>query len=133
RKEIDNNNPPTFRTLDTISERTRTLRHAANPDSLQDRYFEQSELRSDCVPPVSSRCDFFGATIQISPTELVKRRSKERCGIVTESIYAPARSRIELRYDAPANLLVLYEDGVRGDGETSFSGMLPSRLRHLPH
>jgi len=122
---------PSLRTLDTSSERARTQRHAANQDLLQDRYFEQSELRSDCVPPVSSRCDFFGATIQISPTELVKRHSKERCGIVTESIYAPARSRIELRYDAPAHLLVLYEDGVRGDGETSIDGLPPSRLRNL--
>src|SRR6516162_681650 len=123
--------PPSPRTLDTSSDKARTLRHAANQDLLQDRYFEQSELRSDCVPPVSSRCDFFGATIQISSTELVKRHSKERCGIVTESIYAPARSRIELRYDAPAHLLVLYEDGVRGDGETSIDGLPPSRLRNL--
>jgi hypothetical protein len=91
--------PPSPRTLDTSSDKARTLSHVANQDLLQDRYFEQSELRSDCVPPVSSRCDFFGATIQISPTELVKRHSKERCGIVTESIYAPARSRIEIRYD----------------------------------
>src|SRR5262249_40394559 len=123
--------PPSPRTLDTSSDKARTLSHVANPDLLQDRYFEQSELRSDCVPPVSSRCDFFGATIQISPTELVKRHSKERCGIVTESIYAPARSRIELRYDAPAHLLVLYEDGVRSDGETSIDGLPPSRLRNL--
>ncbi len=107
---------PSLRTLDTSSERARTLRHAANQDLLQDRYFEQSELRRD----------FFDATIQISPTELVKRHRKERCGILTESIYAPARSRIELRYDAPAHLLVLYEDGVRGDGETSIDGLPPS-------
>jgi len=82
--------PPSPRTLDTSSERARTLRHAANQDLLQDRYFEQSELRSHCVPLVSSRWDFFGATVQISPTELVKRHSKERYGIVTVSIYAPA-------------------------------------------
>src|SRR5262245_40654126 len=122
---------PSLRTLDTSSERARTLRHAANQDLLQDRYFEQSELRSDCVPPVSSRCDLFGATVQISPIESVKRHSKEQCGIVTESIYAPARSRIELRYDAPAHLLVLYEDGVRGEGETTIDGLPPSRLRNL--
>jgi AraC family transcriptional regulator len=119
------------RTLDTSSERARTLRHAANRDLRQDRYFEKSELRSDCVAVASSRSDFFGATVQISPTELVKRHRKERYGMVTESIYAPARSRIELRYDAPAHLLVLYEDGVRGDGETSIDGLPPSRLRNL--
>src|SRR6516162_2676708 len=131
RKVIAMMTPPSLRTLDTSSERARTLRHAANQDLLQDRYFEQSELRSDCVPPVSAGCDFFGATIQISPADLVKRHSKERCGIVTESIYAPTRSRIEIRYDAPVHLLVLYEDGVRREGESSIDGLPPSTLRHL--
>src|SRR5260370_30049664 len=123
--------PPSPRTLDTSSERARTLRHAANQDLLQDRCCEQCESGSHCVPLVSSRWDLFGATVQIPTTELVRRHSKERYGIVTESIYARARSRIELRYDAPAHLLVLYEDGVRGDGETSIDGLPPSRLRNL--
>jgi AraC family transcriptional regulator len=50
---------------------------------------------------------------------------------VTESIYAAARSRIEIRYDAPAHLLVLYEDGVRREGETSIDGLPPSTLRNF--
>jgi AraC family transcriptional regulator len=50
---------------------------------------------------------------------------------VTESIYAPTRSRIEIRYDAPAHLLVLYEDGVRREGETSIDGLPPSTLRNF--
>src|SRR5260370_936287 len=123
--------PPSPRTPDTSSERARTLWRAANQDLLQERRLEQSQLRSDFAPAVSAGCDLFGATVQVSPIELVKRHCKERYGIVTESIYAPARSRIELRYDAPAHLLVLYEDGVRGDGETSIDGLPPSRLRNL--
>jgi AraC family transcriptional regulator len=98
---------------------------------LHERYFEQSKLRSDFVPVVSAGCDLFGATVQISPVELVKRHCTERYGIVTESIYAPARSRIEIRYDAPAHLLVLHEDGVRREGETSIDGLPPSRLRNF--
>jgi AraC family transcriptional regulator len=123
--------PPSPRTLDTSSERARTLRHAANQDLLQDRYFERSELRSDFAPAVSAGCDLFGTTVQISPIDLVKRHCTERYGIVTESIYAPTRSRIEIRYDAPAHLLVLYEDGVRREGETSIDGLPPSALRNF--
>jgi AraC family transcriptional regulator len=123
--------PPSPRTLDTSSERARTLRHAANQDLLQDRYFERSELRSDFAPAVSAGCDLFGTTVQISPIDLVKRHCTERYGIVTESIYAPTRSRIEIRYDAPAHLLVLYEDGVRREGETSIDGLPPSMLRNF--
>jgi AraC family transcriptional regulator len=51
--------------------------------------------------------------------------------MVTESIYAPTRSTIDVRYDGPAHLLVLYEDGVRRDGETSIDGLPPSTLRNF--
>jgi AraC family transcriptional regulator len=123
--------PPSTRTLDASSEAARTPWHAANQELLQDRYFKQSELRSDFVPVLSAGCDLFGTTVQISPIDLVKRHCMERYGIVTESIYAPTRSRIEIRYDAPAHLLVLYEDGVRREGETSIDGLPPSTLRNL--
>src|SRR5215475_12764385 len=102
--------PPSTRTPESSSQGARTLWHAANQDLLREGYFERSERRG---------CDLFGATVQISPIESVNRHSKEQYGIVTESIYAPARSRIEICYEAPAHLLVLYEDGVRREGETS--------------
>ena len=123
--------PPSPRTLDTSSDKARTLSHVANQDLLHAGYFKQSELRSDFVPAVSAGCDLFGATVQISPIELVKRHSTEQYGIATESIYAPARSRIEICYDAPAHLLVLYEDGVRREGETSIDGLPSSTLRNF--
>jgi AraC family transcriptional regulator len=123
--------PPSTRTLETGSEGARTLWHAANQDLLQDRYFKQSELRSDFVPAVSAGCDLFGATVQISPIELVKRHSTEQYGIAAESIYAPTRSRIDVSYDGPAHLLVLYEDGVRREGETSIDGLPSSTLRNF--
>jgi AraC family transcriptional regulator len=122
---------PSTRTPEARSEGARTLWRAANQDLLREGYFERSELRSDFVAAVSAGGELFGATVQISPIELVKRHSKERYGIVTESIYAPARSRIEIRYDAPTHLLVLYEDGVRREGETSIDGLPPSTLRNF--
>ena len=104
---------------------------AANQDLLRETNFERSELRSDFTPALSAGCDLFGATVQISPIELVKRHCMERYGIVTESIYAPTRSSIEISYGAPAHLLVLYEDGVRREGETSIDGLPLSTLRNF--
>ena len=80
---------------------------------------------------MSAGCDLFDTTVHVSPSDLVKRHCTQRYGIVAESIYAPARSRIEVRYDALAHLLVLYEDGVRHEGETFIDGLAPSRLRHF--
>jgi AraC family transcriptional regulator len=123
--------PPSPRTLDASSERARTLWRAANQDLLHEGSFEQSELRSDFAPAVSAGCDLFGTTVQISPIESVKQHSTEQHGIVRESIYASARSRIEIGYEAPVHLLVLYEDGVRREGETSIDGLPPSTLRNF--
>src|SRR6516225_8774066 len=123
--------PPSTHTPQAGSQGARTLWHAADQNLLQERHFEQSELRSDLAPAVSAGCDLFGATVRISPIESVKRHSKEQYGIVTESIYAPARSRIEICYEAPAHLLVLYEDGVRREGETLIDELPPSTLRNF--
>src|SRR5499433_4254042 len=123
--------PPSTRTPESSSQGARTLWHAANQDLLREGYFERSELRSDFATAVSAGCDLFGTSVRISPIESVKRHSKEQYGIVTESIYAPARSRIEICYEAPAHLLVLYEDGVRREGETSIAGLPPSGLRNF--
>src|SRR6516165_6852657 len=123
--------PPSTRTPESSSQGARTLWHAANQDLLREGYFERSELRSDFAAAPFAGCDLFGATVQISAIESVKRHSKEQYGIVTESIYAPARSRIEICYEAPAHLLVLYEDGVRREGETSISELFASELRNF--
>jgi AraC family transcriptional regulator len=123
--------PASPRTLDTSSDKARTLSHIANQDLLHEGHFKQSELRSDFATAVSAGCDLSGTTVHISPSDLVKRHCTQRYGIVTESIYAPTRSRIEIRYDAPVHLLVLYEDGVRREGETSIDDLAPSRLRNF--
>jgi AraC family transcriptional regulator len=122
---------PSTRTLDASSEAARTPWHPANQDLLHEEQFEQPKLRSDFVPALSGGCDAVDGMAKISPIELVRRHSTERYGMVSESIYAPARSRIEICYDAPRHLLVLYEDGVRHEGETSINGLTPSTLRHF--
>jgi AraC family transcriptional regulator len=71
------------------------------------------------------------ATVEISPTNSVKRHLTGRNGLMTESIFAPVGSRLEFRFNAAVHLLVLYDEGARGDGETSVDGLTPSRLRNF--
>jgi AraC family transcriptional regulator len=92
-------------------------------------HFDRLELHSNFAPDRGrGLCD---ATIQISPNDSVKRHSSVRHGLVTESIYAPAGSRIEFRFEAPVHLLVMYDEGARRDGETSIDGLDPSTLRNF--
>jgi AraC family transcriptional regulator len=81
------------------------------------------ELKSD-----TARMD---STVQISPADSVKRHCTGRNGLMAESIFAPAGSRIELRFKAAAHLLVMYDQGARADGETSIEGLHSSKLRHI--
>jgi AraC family transcriptional regulator len=83
----------------------------------------QLELTSD-----SARMD---STVQISPADSVKRHCTGRNGLMAESIFASAGKRIEFRFKAAAHLLVMYDEGARGDGETSIEGLHASKLRHF--
>jgi AraC family transcriptional regulator len=67
--------------------------------------------------------------VQIYPSEAVKRHSTGYNSFIAETIYAPAASKMYVRYRASAHLLVLYEEGVRRRGETSISGLAASALR----
>src|SRR4029077_15815348 len=73
----------------------------------------------------------FGRTVEISPIDAVKRHSTGRYEMLIESIYVPAQRRIECRFRAPSNLLVMYDDGIRCDGETSIDHLARSKLRNL--
>jgi len=71
------------------------------------------------------------AAVEISPTNSVKRHCTGRNGLMTESIFAPVGSRIELRFNAAVHLLVMDDEGARGDGETSIEGLPASKLRNF--
>ena len=73
----------------------------------------------------------FGRTVEISPIDAVKRHSTGRYEMLIESIYVPAHRRIECRFRASSNLLVMYDDGIRRDGETSIDHLARSKLRNL--
>jgi hypothetical protein len=118
----------TFATPDVSSERAPTLWRAENQDVLHESHFKQSEM-SSCFAIALPTRDLFDETVEIFPIDSVKRHSTGRYGIVAESIYAPVRSRIQIRYNGPVHVLVLYENGARCEGETSIDGLPPSTLR----
>jgi len=83
------------------------------------------------LPTPASAAHLFGRTVEISPIDAVKRHSTGRYEMLIESIYVPAQRRIECRFRAPSNLLVMYDDGIRRDGETSIDHLARSKLRNL--
>src|SRR5262245_59983880 len=112
-------------TPDESLEGTGTSGWAANGDLIQ----EQTQF-GHCQNFVSA-CDFLDSSVQISPIGSIKRHRTGRRDMAAESIYAPAGSRIDLRFDGPVHLLVIYEEGARREGETSIDGVAQSRLRNF--
>jgi AraC family transcriptional regulator len=102
---------------------------AASHSSFDERHVEELKVHRYLAPEEAS--DLFDATVQISPIDAVKRHSTGRNGLIAESIYASAGSKIEFRFDAPVHLLIMYDEGTRREGETSIDGMNPSGLRNL--
>jgi AraC family transcriptional regulator len=114
-------------TPDQTTDKAQIFKQVANQGSQQERHL----LRSDFVPWHLAKSDLLATTVQISPSDSVKRHITELHGIVIENIYAQAQVRISLRFDAPTHLLVMYDDGARHDGETSINGLPPSKLRNF--
>ena len=79
------------------------------------------DVTADVIPPV----------VEISPPEAVKRRTVRGYGMVAESVQSTSQGRIQHRFRAPVHLLVMYEKGVRRDGETFVEGLPRSTLRNL--
>ena len=93
--------------------------------------FTQFFSRTEIIPSQSAECDLLDAAVKVSPVDTIKRHSTGRYGVATDSIYAPAKSKIEFRFDATVHLLVMYDEGARREGETSIEGLPPSRLRNF--
>jgi AraC family transcriptional regulator len=69
--------------------------------------------------------------VEISPPDLVKRRTARWDGLAAEVVQSPTNDRFHYRFRAPMHLLVVYEQGVRRDGETVVEGVPRSTLRDL--
>ena len=69
--------------------------------------------------------------VEISPPDLVKRRTARWDGLVAEVVQSPSNDSLHYRFRAPMHLLVVYEQGARRDGETFVEGLPRSTLRDL--
>src|SRR5260221_339917 len=67
--------------------------------------------------------------LEISPAGVVSRRASAWDGIRVEVVQFVTHDKIEFRSRAPCHLLLVYEEGVREEGETVVGDLPPSTLR----
>lgn len=68
-------------------------------------------------------------TVEICPTELVRRCAITCAGMTAETVQATSRARVDYHFHGPMHLLVMYKDGARRDGETFVEGLPRATLR----
>jgi AraC family transcriptional regulator len=93
-------------------------------DQIPPRAFPEADL-------VAGRPSKSGATVEIVPRELVKRRVTRIEGLTIDIVQATRRETIEYRFRAPFHMLVAYEQGTRAEGVTLVEGVPQSNLRDL--
>jgi AraC family transcriptional regulator len=69
--------------------------------------------------------------VEIIPAQSASRRAIAWDGIRFEIIQCDKRNKLEFRFRAPCHLLVVYEEGVRDEGETIVGDLPRSTLRAL--
>jgi AraC family transcriptional regulator len=92
---------------------------------------DQSVTTRTTLTYARDRADF-GANhplVGIYPRETVRRRVVGWRGISLELIQPVTHDRIEYRFNGPVHLLVVYERGIRHEGETFVQGAPRSTLR----
>jgi hypothetical protein len=72
-----------------------------------------------------------GHALAISPADVVSRRASAWDGIKVEVVQSVTHDKVEFRFRAPCHLLLVYEEGVRDEGETAVGDLPPSPLRTL--
>jgi AraC family transcriptional regulator len=77
--------------------------------------------------------DVIDQALGIFPSDAVTRRRLAWDGMAIEVVQALGHDKIEFRFRAPLHLLVAYEEGIRGDGETRIEGLPHSTLRDVKH
>jgi AraC family transcriptional regulator len=75
--------------------------------------------------------DVIDQAVGIFPPDAVTRRRLAWDGMAIEVVQALEHDKVEFRFRAPLHLLVAYEEGIRGDGETRIEGLPHSTLRDV--
>jgi AraC family transcriptional regulator len=94
-------------------------------------HYERSHFNPTCASEDDATADPIQSRVDISPPEIVRRRTVAGHGIVAEYVQATSRSKVQYRFRAPIHLLVMHEKGERRDGETYVEGLSRSTLRNL--
>jgi AraC family transcriptional regulator len=82
-------------------------------------------------PQPYPKAEIVGPLVAIAPANHVKRRIANWSSMTAEIVQATSTERTEFHYAGPCHLLVLFEQGVRRDGETAIEGLPSSSLRDL--
>jgi AraC family transcriptional regulator len=69
--------------------------------------------------------------IEVAPRNIASRIERNGDGMAAEIVQLTERERVDFRFQAPVNLFVVVEDGVRVEGETSIEGLPRSAARDL--
>src|SRR5262252_6254595 len=75
--------------------------------------------------------DITDQAVRIFPSDAVTRRSLAWHGMAIEVVQALGHQKVEIRVRASTHLLIAYEEGVRGNGETLIEGLPRSTLRDV--
>ncbi len=79
---------------------------------LGNRAHDERPDRSQVRQPLrSAATDMLNSIVEISPTDIVKRRATAWPGMAVETVQATRHDRIESRFCAPVHLLAVYERG----------------------
>jgi AraC family transcriptional regulator len=70
-------------------------------------------------------------TVEIFPPDVIRRRAITSRGMTAETVQTVDCVKVEYRFCGPMHLLVMYEDGVRRDGETFVEGLPRKILRRF--
>src|SRR6266567_4092404 len=81
--------------------------------------------------PVAEIGDVSSRAIEITPADVVSRRARAWDGIKVEIIQSATHDKVEFRFRSACHLLLVYEEGVRDEGESVVGDLLPSTLRTL--
>jgi AraC family transcriptional regulator len=95
-------------------------------DNVGQRSAARARRQVDCdVDDASSRA------LDIVPAHLVSRRAFAWDGVKVEIVQSATHDNLEFRFLSPCHLLLVYEEGVRGEGETLVDDLPCSTLRTL--
>jgi AraC family transcriptional regulator len=75
--------------------------------------------------------DVVDQAVEIFPSYAVARRRLAWNAMAIEVVQALTHDKIELRFRGPRHLLVAYEEGIRGNGETLIEGLPGSTQRDI--